>query len=147
MTAITNFHYADGSPTPLSNFYVHPLKIDGETWRSVEHFFQASKTASVDDFRAIRDCATPGAAKKLGRKCALRRDWEAVKLNVMRRALEHKFVRGDVLGDWLLATGDALLVEGNTWGDKFWGVCDGQGQNWLGHLLMARRAELRGGEQ
>jgi predicted NAD-dependent protein-ADP-ribosyltransferase YbiA (DUF1768 family) len=27
----------------------------------------------------------------------------------------------------------------------FWGVCRGRGQNWLGRLLMERRALLRKG--
>jgi len=43
----------------------------------------------------------------------------------------------------LLATGDQELIEGNTWGDRFWGVCDGEGQNQLGRLLMELRNELR----
>jgi predicted NAD-dependent protein-ADP-ribosyltransferase YbiA (DUF1768 family) len=44
--------------------------------------------------------------------------------------------------EMLLLTGDCELVEGNTWGDKFWGVCDGEGENHLGKLLMKIRAEL-----
>lgn len=41
-----------------------------------------------------------------------------------------------------LATGDAILIEGNTWGDRFWGVCEGFGQNHLGHVLMRVRVQL-----
>lgn len=141
---IDNFHYPDGSPTPLSNFYRHDMVVDGETWRTVEHFFQAMKTANVEEWRAIRDASGPGEAKRLGRKCKVRSDWEVVKLGVMRRALEHKFVAGEPLGRWLLDTGDHLLVEGNTWGDTTWGQVNGVGANWLGFLLLARRAELRG---
>lgn len=47
------------------------------------------------------------------------------------------------LREKLLATGDAELVEGNTWGDRFWGVCNGVGQNWLGRLLMQVRDEIK----
>ena len=43
----------------------------------------------------------------------------------------------------LLNTEDAILIEGNWWGDKFWGVCRGEGQNWFGHLLMSLREEIR----
>ena len=43
----------------------------------------------------------------------------------------------------LLATGEATLVEGNHWGDTFWGVCDGEGRNQLGEILMTVREELR----
>jgi predicted NAD-dependent protein-ADP-ribosyltransferase YbiA (DUF1768 family) len=43
----------------------------------------------------------------------------------------------------LLETGDAELIEGNDWGDTFWGVCGGKGNNFLGKLLMEVRKELR----
>ena len=42
----------------------------------------------------------------------------------------------------LLATGDAKIVEGNTWGDVFWGVCNGVGENHLGEILMKVRQDL-----
>jgi predicted NAD-dependent protein-ADP-ribosyltransferase YbiA (DUF1768 family) len=60
----------------------------------------------------------------------------------MRDLLRQKFAHPE-LRRLLLATGDAELVEGNTWGDRFWGVCAGRGQNHLGRLLMAIRAEIR----
>lgn len=145
MTIISNFHYPDGSAMPLSNFYYKPTEFDGQVWKTNEHYFQAMKSATPEGMWAVRDAVTAQGAKQAGHSAPLRADWDAVKIGVMRRGLEHKFVAGEVLGDWLLATGDALLVEGNHWGDTFWGVCDGEGENWLGHLLMARRAELRGG--
>jgi hypothetical protein len=41
----------------------------------------------------------------------------------------------------LESTGDMPLVEGNMWGDKYWGVClkKGVGQNNLGIILMNER--------
>lgn len=42
----------------------------------------------------------------------------------------------------LMATGNAELVEGNTWNDTFWGICNGTGENHLGKLLMKVRANL-----
>ena len=42
----------------------------------------------------------------------------------------------------LLATGKATLVEGNSWGDTFWGVCRGKGKNMLGKILMRVRKRL-----
>jgi predicted NAD-dependent protein-ADP-ribosyltransferase YbiA (DUF1768 family) len=35
------------------------------------------------------------------------------------------------------------LIEGNTWGDKFWGQVKGEGANYLGRLLMKVREELQ----
>lgn len=63
-------------------------------------------------------------------------------LLVMRDLLQQKFSNG-ILREQLLATGDQELIEGNTWGDTFWGVCNGEGQNVLGKMLMNIREELR----
>jgi ribA/ribD-fused uncharacterized protein len=146
---IRTFHYEDGSPSPLSNFYPWPFELDGREWATVEHYFQAMKTTTPDALESVRAAATPGLAKRIGRKCVLRLDWDAVKLDVMRDALAVKFAPGSPLAEWLLATGDALLIEGNTWHDQVWGACTcerhgGEGRNWLGALLHNRRAELRG---
>ena len=81
----------------------------------------------------------PGDAKRLGRQVALRPGWDDLRVEVMRGLLARKFAPGTDLAPRLLATGDAQLVEGNTWGDRFWGVCRGQGRNQLGQLLMERR--------
>lgn len=43
----------------------------------------------------------------------------------------------------LLKTKNATLIEGNTWGDVYWGVCNGVGENNLGKILMETRAKLR----
>lgn len=143
---IDRFHYDDGTPSPLSNFYQSLFELDGRTWPTVEHYFQAMKSATIDGMHLVREAATPGEAKRLGRRVTIRPDWDAVRLSVMRRGVAAKFTHDGPLGRWLLDTGDALLVEGNTWNDRFWGVCGGTGENWLGTLLMARRAELRSGE-
>lgn len=83
-------------------------------------------------------------AASLGRdrKQKLRRDWESVKVAIMKRALLAKFTQHQELKDMLLATKDAKLVEhiehDNYWGDGG----DGKGKNMLGKLLMALRSEL-----
>ena len=61
----------------------------------------------------------------------------------MRQILAKKFTPTNELGQRLIATGDAELIEGNTWGDTIWGVCDGKGDNMLGKILMERRAHLQ----
>jgi N-glycosidase YbiA len=63
---------------------------------------------------------------------------------VMRGLLRQKFSSGE-LYEKLLATGDALLVEGNSWGDRYWGQVQGTGENHLGKLLMQVRKELKRG--
>lgn len=77
------------------------------------------------------------------RKLPLRRDWEAVKDQVMLDALCAKFTQHDDLRVILLGTGDAKLVE-HTVNDSYWGDGgDGSGKNRLGQLLMRLRDELR----
>lgn len=116
--------------------------VEGE-WQTSEHYYQAAKATNVMDAVKIRDVGTPGAAKKAGRNVRMRADWDEIKIGVMRDALDLKFDFDRPEAQMLLDTGEALLVEGNTWGDRFWGVDDGLGQNWLGWLLMAKRAHLR----
>jgi predicted NAD-dependent protein-ADP-ribosyltransferase YbiA (DUF1768 family) len=74
----------------------------------------------------------------------MRSDWEQVKVPTMRCLIEEKFVSGSELAARLISTGQRALIEGNTWGDVFWGVCRGRGRNMLGHLLMERRTFLQG---
>lgn len=133
----------DGEYSFLSNFYPCIIDIDGIRYGTVEHAFQASKTDNQQDKRRIAFASTPGRAKRLGQSVTLRPDWEDIKVEVMRGLLIIKFVDNPVLGSRLIATGNAELVEGNTWGDQFWGVCGGEGKNWLGRLLMEIREESR----
>lgn len=146
--------YADGTEEPtnefrfLSNFFVgEPLTILGYEWQTGEHFFAAMKAGNKLDFDRIRNAKTPSAAKALGRKIKLRFDWSEIKYDVMRLVLAAKFTEGRAEKDMLLATGTAMLVEGTWWGDTVWGLDrrTGKGANWLGLLLMARRAELVSG--
>lgn len=124
----------------LSNFYVAPVVYQGIRFENNEAAFQAAKCPErMRDFCGL----SPQAAKRLGRRVELRPDWEAVKYDVMYEVCMAKFTQNPVLLDKLFATGDAELVEGNTWGDQVWGVCNGVGENHLGKTLMRIRSELR----
>jgi ribA/ribD-fused uncharacterized protein len=136
----------EGENRFLSNFWLCDIydTEDEEVYRSVEHIFQAKKTLDKKERKAIRECATPGQAKKMGKTVTLRADWEQVKIPYMKTFVKQKFVIHRDLLEKLLATGDEELIEGNTWGDDFWGVCNnGIGQNNLGKILMEVRDELR----
>lgn len=101
----------------LSNYFIEP---DGTC---VECEFQAEKTWDLTERVAILT-ASPGEAKRLGRKAKLRPDWDDVKVNVMRGLVMRKFLDHPELAEQLVSqTGDAFLVEGNWWHDNFWGVC------------------------
>ena len=86
---------------------------------------------------------SPSDAKRLGRRVRLRNDWEDVKDKVMYDICIAKFMQNKNLAQLLIETGDATLIEGNTWGDRVWGVCDGVGENRLGKILMQIRAKMK----
>jgi len=125
----------------LSNFFASEISYGGKAYPTAEHLFQSLKTTDPQLREKIRLAEKPGDAKRLGRALALREDWESIKLDVMREVLRRKFSNPS-LKERLLATGSAELVEGNTWNDTFWGVCDGKGENWLGKLLMELRRQF-----
>lgn len=126
----------------LSNFYQSKAKYDGIIYPTAEHAFQAAKTNDMDWQEKIWFAKTPTEAKRLGRKAPLREDWEDIKLIVMKEILKSKF-SNPPLAQKLLETGDQELIEGNWWGDTFWGVCKGVGENHLGKLLMNIRKEIK----
>lgn len=126
----------------LSNFYLAPVTYNGFTYSNNEAAFQAQKTVDIRE-RMIFATLDPSAAKRRGRVVDIRPDWDSVKIEIMKDIVRAKFTTNTELGEQLLATGDEVLVEGNTWNDKFWGVCNGHGLNHLGIILMEVRDELK----
>ena len=112
--------------------------------RTVEHWFQACKATGRRTFDDVLACATPGEAKRAGRKLELRPDWEQVKFEVMLCALRGKFVLEPYRSALLLTHPRPLAEDSPT--DFLWGCRDPQGghggQNLLGLALMRVRGEL-----
>lgn len=148
MTPVNPIIQFDGPTRWLSNFYEIPIKMGHVTFQSNEAAFQASKykamTGSDDEKRIYITSlmqAKPQESKNLGRKVSIDLDrWEAIKVRCMREVVKAKFDQHEDLRLKLIETGAALLVEGNHWGDVFWGRCNGRGMNVLGSILM----EIRG---
>lgn len=144
----------------LSNFYEFPVEFTGSDGVKVafptnEHAFQAAKYKAMaasdsvkqDYVEQVLHAVTPGMAKYYGRSVSINTGtWDAIKINVMREIVQQKFSTEE-MADGLLSTGCAMLVEGNTWGDTFWGRCDGRGYNMLGVILMETRGALRAAER
>lgn len=137
--AITSFH---GANRFLSNFYYAPIEFEGAVYPTLEHAFQAAKTTDPTQRLPFQQATHPAEARRLGRRIALRKDWEAVKIQIMEQLLRQKFTAYPALGKALVMTAGQELIEGNAHGDTFWGICRGQGQNWLGRLLMKIREEI-----
>ena len=134
----------------LSNFYMLPITYEGMEFPSTEHAFQAAKDLDPIIRLRIAKLPRPGQAKRAGGRSkesivTLREDWETIRVQVMEDVLRLKFADLE-LREKLLNTGNAELIEGNTWGDCEWGMVktpDGQwvGKNMLGKLLMKLRSE------
>lgn len=125
----------------LSNFYEVPVTYQGLTYMNNEAAFQAQKTTDPKQ-RELFTRMNSSEAKKAGRQLVLRKDWEDIKVSVMRDLVYAKFEQNPELLDKLHATGDAYLEEGNTWGDKIWGTVNGVGANLLGQILMEVRDSI-----
>ena len=143
----------DGEYFFLSNFYpcivMEILRIDNRSfilkYNSSEAYFQAQKCSNLEDkhkFTIDGGCDTASKAKRLGRHVQLREDWDTYRLKAMTDAIECKFLQNYDLFEKLMKTKDHILIEGNTWGDKFWGQVNGVGENHLGKTLMRFRDNL-----
>jgi len=126
----------------LSNFHRAPMMYHGIAYPTSEHAYQAAKTLNENSRMNISILGTPYEAKKYGKTVKRRSDWDEVKLEVMTEIVRAKFIQNPSLREKLLATDDAILEEGNTWGDTYWGTCKGEGENHLGKVLMDLRNNL-----
>jgi len=137
----------------LSNFYPSPLEHDGIVYPTVEHAYQAAKTSDKDERRRLAAIPKPGGAKAVGRRIKRPDNWFDYNLDLMESLIEQKFTEDDDLREKLLATGDAELIEGNTWNDRFFGMVKDKktgewvGENHLGQMLMRVRERLRETQQ
>jgi len=116
---------------------------EGIIYPTSEHAFQACKTTNLEERRWIASLPDGFKAKKAGRKVTLRPDWNDIRIEVMRRIIRAKFKQNLHLKMKLLSTGEEHLQEDNTWHDTFWGVCNGEGENHLGRILMKTRDMIR----
>lgn len=134
-----------GSKRFLSNMYPCRVVCDGISFHSSENFYMYSKFITTDrDLALSMRYILPKESKWIANKNKdkIRSDWDEVKVDIMREALNSKFTQNSGLRSKLLATGDEYLEERNDWYDVFWGTYLGKGENMLGKLLMELREEL-----
>lgn len=127
----------------LSNFYECSVVFNGISYKNSEAAYQAQKTVNEDERRQFSELS-PEDAKKKGRKIELRPDWEDKKNEIMYEVCKAKFEQNPILKEKLLATGHEELIEENKHGEKYWGISDGEGENFLGRILMRIRNEFNG---
>lgn len=144
---MSNPRFADfsGDLYFLSNFYPCEILIKGILFANVEQYFQWSKCITKQDKDNILSTDNPGEAKCIGRKVKINPNWDNIREYVMYEGLIAKFTQNEDLKSKLLSTDDSLLVEGNNWGDKFWGVdyYTRIGENKLGKLLCKVKINIK----
>jgi len=137
----------------LSNFYPVSIYYKGLYWQTSEHAYQASKTMIPGEMDWVRNCRTPGQAKRMASKkkgkITLRPGWDSMRYDVMVEVLREKF-KNPTLWEKLCLTFGKVLIEGNQWHDNYWGNCycpeceNIEGLNMLGMALTQVRGELFG---
>lgn len=124
----------------LSNFYGCKVNYEGITYKNAEAAFQAQKESRKTD-RIVYSFVDGRTAKKWGRKAKLREDWNKVKDNIMYEIVKNKFLQNEELKIKLKNIKEEI-VEENYWNDKYWGVCNGIGENKLGKILEKVKKEI-----
>ena len=134
----------------FSNFHDEPLEINGQIWKSGEHFYQAakfSKNGLQEDenmYNIIQDAETPGTAKRLADEYFSEenksRVHQALRTFVaMATMLNVKFAHGTLARKRLMQTGNLELIH-HSGSNFFWGQNrKGEGKNLLGKALMQMR--------
>ncbi|MET9804730.1 NADAR family protein [Streptomyces sp. NPDC006368] len=143
----------------LSQWWPAPFTVDGVRYATAEHWMMASKARLFGDADAERqavEAPNPALAKKAGRLVRGFDEtvWKRERFGIVVAGSEHKFGRHEELRDFLLSTGDRVLVEASPV-DRVWGIglaatdpraedpTRWRGLNLLGFALMRARGALR----
>jgi ribA/ribD-fused uncharacterized protein len=135
----------------FDNRYPAPFTLEGKTWPTVEHYYQASKFPTLPEFQEqIRQLPTATAAAKLGKtkdpEKPIRANWKEKREELMRNAVFAKFNQNPKLKELLIATYPKPLIFADT-NDAFYGYGRTKaGMNKLGQLLMQYRNTYTGME-
>lgn len=126
----------------LSNLYPTPITYKGNTYCCLEAVYQAQKSLDPAIHERFANIRLPYKARGMGQRIkTIRPDWFDIRISIMEELLYIKFSHPQ-LKEWLQCTGQSKIVECNTWGDTFWGIYNGVGENHLGTLLMKVRDTL-----
>ncbi|MFB4306532.1 NADAR family protein [Actinomadura sp. GTD37] len=154
------FFWGHRTPGPgyLSQWWPSPFTVDGISYATAEHFMMAGKARLFGDEEtaaAVIAAPHPRLAKDLGRRVRNfdEQTWRDNRVAIVTRGGEAKFGQNEDLRDYLLGTGDRVLVEASPL-DRVWGIglaaddpraeqaSTWRGQNLLGFALMTARAAL-----
>ena len=126
----------------LSNLYPTPITYKGNAYCCLEAAYQAQKSLDPAIQERFANIRLPYKSRGMGQRIkTIRPDWFDIRISIMEELLYIKFSHPQ-LKEWLQCTGQSKIVECNTWGDTFWGIYNGVGENHLGTLLMKVRDTL-----
>jgi ribA/ribD-fused uncharacterized protein len=140
----------------FSQWWPAPFTVQGVTYATAEHWMMAQKALLFNDqeqYQHIITCHSPAEAKKLGRavKNFDAAAWSAAAYKLVTEGNIYKFAQHEMLKQYLLQTGDAVIVEASPF-DKIWGIgtkayetnpFNWKGENLLGFALMEVRDTLK----
>jgi len=69
-------------------------------------------------------------------------NWDEIRMDIMIELQIIKYSNLDLKRFLLEETDNKYLIEGNSWNDTFWGVCEMRGKNFLGRIIMNIREKL-----
>lgn len=133
----------------FSNLYRRPMEFEGEVYATAEHAYQAGKARKPEVKAWLMAAPSPALLAMAAHGLYywdITPGWSTSKFDRMKRILVAKYTQHADLGELLLSTGTARLVESATVDspvNRLWGEVNGVGQNKLGEMLMEVRAELR----
>ncbi|AZA91643.1 Swarming motility protein ybiA [Chryseobacterium nakagawai] len=144
----------------FSQWFTGNFEEDGIGYKTAEHYMMAGKARLFNDaetLEKILKAASPNQVKSLGRKVKNfdSKLWDEHKYEIVKQGNLLKFSQNKKYKDFLLSTGDKILVEASPY-DTIWGIgmleTDSRaenpllwnGENLLGFALMEVRDELRG---
>ena len=148
------------SSSCFSQWWPAPFMVGGHKYPSAEHWMMRQKALLFRDeaiAAKIAEATSPKQAKELGRKVSgFDNDlWNKEKYRIVLAGSLAKFGQNAALKDFLLNTGNRILVEASPV-DRIWGIglaADDpgaenpllwRGENLLGFALMEARDELGG---
>ncbi|MCA9071973.1 MAG: NADAR family protein [Planctomycetaceae bacterium] len=143
----------------FSQWFASPFTIEDIFYLTAEHWMMAGKARLFGDDESIEKILKahdPKSAKALGRKVKKFDDavWQENARRLVTEGNIAKFSQNDDLKEFLLGTGDVVLVEASPY-DRIWGIglkakderakhpSTWEGQNLLGFALMDVREVLR----
>ena len=140
-----DFYKEQGPLGYLASYSNHGFTINGIYYKTVEHFYQASKYNDPVIINKILSCNTPKEASIIGRDRNNKRinDFKSIKLDKMYEANLEKFKQNPDILKKLLETGEEEIRE-MTVKESYWGVGPNlDGENHMGIILMKVRNELK----